>query len=384
MINSKKFMKGLLGASALTTLSAGTAFAQVTTPPNDFTPAGTSVSNTFTLDYSVGGVTQPPIDSSDPSDPNGPTLFTVDRLINLTVETQGDTNVAPGATNEDLVFSVLNTGNDTQGYALTVVEETGDDFDTDAPTSTTPLLVFIDDGDGVFEPGAGAGQDGVGVPYDPANPPQLGPDEALFVVVQQDIPTSVIDGQVADISLVADTLDAGTTTPTVGDADGNALEGAAENVLADGTSTANELANEGDDSATGTFIVAAADVEALKTVSIFSENGANCSTIPGTPTGGFGVPGSCVEYVITATNSGSQAATDITVNDILPPELEFSAAIFGGNFTGGSFASPALPAAGTDCTGGACVVNLTGATLPAPIAPATTSVGTVTIRAIVK
>jgi uncharacterized repeat protein (TIGR01451 family) len=239
------------------------------------------------------------------------------------------------------------------------------------------------DGNGVLD----AAERSAAVAYDPANPPQLAPDEVLFVIVEQDIPAAGTDGQRADITLVADTLDAGTTTPTVGDSDGNSLLGGAENVLADGTSTANENANEGDDSATGAYIIAAADVEAIKTVSIFSEDGSNCATIPGTPDAdAFGIPGSCVEYVITVTNEGSEAATDIVVNDVLPSELEFTAAIFGGDFTGGSFNSPTLPSAGVDCgaPAGSCVVNLTGATLPAPTGAATASTGTVTIRAIVK
>jgi len=52
-----QFMKGLLGASALTVLSAGSAFAQ----DNNFTQAGTEVVNTFNLTYDVGSVAQPPI-----------------------------------------------------------------------------------------------------------------------------------------------------------------------------------------------------------------------------------------------------------------------------------------------------------------------------------
>lgn len=372
-------LKGLLGATALTVFTAGSAHAQLT-------PAGTNVQNTFTLTYDVGGVTQPVIDTSDPSDPNGPTEFTVDRLIDLTVASQGDNTVAPGATDEELVFSVTNDGNDTQAYSLSVVEEGGDDIDTDDPAGATPVLVYyIDDGDGVYEPNAG---DGAPITYNPANPPELGPDDVLWVVVTQDIPTSAIDTNTADVTLVADTLEPSTSpnagTPVVGDGDGNTLTGAAENVLADGTGTANEVANAGDHSATGTYIVAAAEIAASKAVTIHSEDGTGCAVIPGSATGGYSIPGACVEYVITVENTGSSAATDIVINDVLADELDFAGAVFGGDFTGGSFASPALPAANTDCTGGACVINLTGASLPAPVAPAVSTTGTVTIRAFVK
>ncbi len=387
MTNTKTFLKALLGASALTVFATGTAQAQ-----NNFTPAGTSVSNTFTLDYNVGGVVQPQIDSSAT-----PTLFTVDRLVDLTVTSNGDATVAPGSTDEELVFSVSNEGNDTQAYALTLVEETAapDTIDTDdAASGTSNIVYYIDaggpgapglEGNGVFEPG---GVDGSPIPYDPANPPEIGPDEVLWVVVTQDIPTSATDGDQADITLVADTLEPASSpsagTPVTADGDGNSLTGAAENVLADGSGTGNEVANAGDHSATGSYVIASADIAGDKVVSVHSEDGSTCSTIPGSPSGGYGIPGACVEYVISVENSGSAAATDIVVNDVLPDELEFATAVFGGDFTGGSFASPALPAANTDCVSGACVINLTGATLPAPVLPATSTTGTVTIRAYVK
>ncbi|MDB2437955.1 hypothetical protein N9W89_04520 [Hellea sp.] len=372
-------LKGLLGATALTVFTAGSAHAQLT-------PAGTNVQNTFTLTYDVGGVEQPPIDTSDPDDPNGPTEFTVDRLIDLTVASNGDNTVAPGATDEELIFSVTNDGNDTQAYDLSIVEEGGDDFDTDDPASAAPVLVYyVDDGDGVYEPGAG---DGAAITYDPANPPELGPDEVLWVVITQDIPVGTPDAERADLTLVADTLEPSTSpnagTPVTADGDGNTLTGAAENVLADGSGTANEVANAGDHSATGAYIVAAANVNASKAVTIFSEDGTGCTSIPGSPTGGYSIPGACVEYVITVENTGSSSATDIVINDVLADELDFAGAVFGGDFTGGSFSSPALPAANTDCASGACVINLTGATLPAPVAPAASTTGTVTIRAFVK
>jgi len=378
MTNTKTLLKALLGATALTVFATGTAQAQ-----NNFTQAGTSVSNEFTLDYNVGGVPQPQIDNSAT-----PTVFTVDRLVDLTVVSLADNTVAPGATDEDLVFSVSNEGNDTQAYSLTFVEETAapDTIDTDAPTSGTPLVYYIDDGDGSFDPAL----DGPAVTYNPASPPELGPDDVLWVVVEQDIPTSATDGDQADISLVADTLEPASSpsagTPVTADGDGNALTGAAENVLADaaGTSSTGDVANDGAHSATGAYIIASADLAGDKVVTVHSEDGSTCAAFPGNATGGYGIPGACVEYVISAENTGSAAATNIVINDELPAELEFAAAVFGGDFTGGSFASPALPAANTDCAAGACVINLTGATLPAPTGGAASTTGTVTIRAYVK
>ena len=378
MTNTKVLLKALLGATALTVFTAGTAQAQ-----NNFTQAGTSVSNTFTLDYKVGGVDQPQIDSTAT-----PTLFTVDRLVDLTVTSNGDNTVAPGATDEELVFSVTNEGNDTQAYSLAIVEETAtpDTIDTDAPTGAVPELVYyIDDGNGTFEPGAA---DGAPVTYNPASPPELGPDDVLWVVVTQDIPTSGTDGDQADVSLVADTLEPASSpnagTPVTADGDGtNNLTGAAENVLADGSGTGNEVANAGDHSATGSYILVSADIDGEKVVSVYSEDGMGCATIPGAaPVGGYGIPGACVEYVISVENTGSAPATDVIVEDILPDELIFAAADFGGDFTGGSFTT--LPGPNTDCISGACIVDFTGVSLPAPSAGATSTTGTVTIRAFVK
>jgi len=380
MMTKNTLLKGLLGATALTVFTAGSAHAQLT-------PAGTNVQNTFTLTYDVGGVEQPPIDTSDPGDPNGPTEFTVDRLIDLTVTSLGDNTVAPGATDEELVFSVTNEGNDTQAYSLTLVEEGGDAIDTDDPAGATPVLVyyFDVDGDGAFDPAL----DGPGVTYDPANPPELAPDDVIFVVVTQDIPASAADGDTAEVSLVADTLEpAGAPnagTPVTADPDNtNSLTGAAENVLADGSGTGNEGDFGGDHSATGTYIVAAADITAVKTVDVFSQDGSGCTVIPGTaPTGTqYSIPGACVEYTITVENSGSSDATDIVLTDVLPPELLFAGADFAG-FTTGAFDTATLPSVNDDCAAAACSVTLTGATLPGAVAPAVTT-GTVTIRAFVK
>jgi len=367
MTKTKTMLKALLGATALSAFTAGAALA-------GGTAAGTDVQNTFTLDYQVGGVDQPTIDNTAT-----PTQFTVDRLVDLTVASNGDTTVAPGAQDQELVFSLTNDGNDTQAYDLTVIDETGDEFSA----AGTTVFYYVDDGDGVFEPG---GDDGAPIPYNGTSTGDVAPDETLFVVVEGDIPASAVDTDTDDLSLVADTLEPSTATnagaEVTPDTDGNTLTGAAENVLADASGTLNEAAGEGDHSASATFIVASADISGVKEVTVFAEDGSGCATIPGASSGGYAIPGACVEYTITVENVGGTAASDIIINDVLNDNLEFITASASG-FTGGGFSSPLLPSANTDCVGGVCEVNFAGGTLAAG-STATPTVGVITIRALVK
>ena len=356
------FYKGLLATAAITALSTGSAFAAGTA-------AGTNVQNTFTLDYEVNGTPQTQIDNV-----GNETEFTVDRLVDLTVASNGNTNVVPGAQDQELVFSLTNDGNDTHAYALTTaqgVDGTDDDFD---PANTTLFYVVDTNGNGIYEPGV----DAAPVAYNGTNTPDLAPDATLFVIVQGDIGAGQTDGETSQIALIADTLDAGTTNPTVADPDAvNALTGGAENVLADAAGT-DDVANQGDHSAQGTFLVASADVAATKTVTVFSQDGSDCANLGATPPSGeqYAIPGACVEYRISATNSGTVDATAVAVNDQLPINLTYVGSQVN-VFTGGTLTDPA---AGTDCgpTLGNCTVNLSGATL------ATGDTGVVIIRALIK
>ncbi len=371
-----KTTKVLLGATALTALSTGTAFAAGTA-------AGTTVENTFTLDYKVGGTDQPQIITCDTgcSTPGTSTKFTVDRLIDLTVVSNGDTTVAQGAQDQELVFSLTNTGNDTQDYILSLVNATtGDQFDA----TGLNITYYFDDGTAGFGAGDLAGTAHTYTPGSALNTESLAPDTIIWVVVDGDIPAALTDLDEADITLVADTAVDGTTgaaaTLVVADTGGNTLEGAAENVLADidsdGAGT-NDGANDGQYAATGTYIVADADMVATKAVTVISQDGSGCATIPGTPTGGLSIPGACVEYVITATNNGTTAAanaTDVDISDVLPPELEFVAATVT-TFLPGTLTTPV---SGTDCVGGACTVAVTAGALNFG------ETGTIVIRALLK
>lgn len=378
-MTTKNFMKSLIAAGAFSALSAGGAMAAGTA-------AETNVQNTFSLSYSVDGTPQPTIDTSDaPGGSDTPTEFTVDRKVDLTVTTNGNETVAPGETGAELTFTLTNTGNDTQAYDLSVINEAaGDDFNTTvAPTITYYVGNSATGTVQTYTPGTST----IDVPA----------DGQLFIVVSGNIPVApgVDDNDQADLSLVADTVEPGTagaaSDPVLPDDGTNNITGAAENVLADGTSTANEIANAGDDSATGSYIVASADLAAAKTVGIISEDGSGCGVAPVSyplaafPTTEHAIPGACVEYRIIVQNTGDDAdadASDLELVDVLPSGLTFVDA-FQNGFTGGIFSKPAsatvcdgAPAAGTACT-----VELTsvGAGTAAGLANSTT--GTIVIRA---
>ena len=90
-------------------------------------------------------------------------------------------------------------------------------------------------------------------------------------------------------------------------------------------------------------------------------------------------PGNEVLYRITVTSSSTSTveAQDIDLSDTLPDNVRFVSATMTG-FVGGAFGSPDLPDANTDCTGGACVIRYSGATLPID------TTGEIQVRALIK
>jgi uncharacterized repeat protein (TIGR01451 family) len=393
-----KFMKGLLGATALTVLSTGTAFAQ-----NNFTPAETPVSNTFTLDYNVGLVGQTQIENS-----GSPTVFVVDRLVNVTVaSTGGGDNLAPGTENAEVTFTVQNDGNDTHAYLLGLENEASPDFVLEAPTSTNVISYSGDeDGDGLI-----SAAEAVVKVYDPADDttwPVLAPDGNITVTVQQDIPTSANDGEEAEVYLYADTRDETDPSGTaiVGDTDTINTTSVAENVLADLNGPASDGANDGladgAHSATGVYNVETAEVTATKDVFVLSDGPSpalyDCAAIPGAytppapstdaPVGpvtnnGYNRPGACVEYFITVRNSGTADAVSIDLVDNLPNNLIFESMAVVGDLTGGTLSTIA-PNLECDGTASTCNATLTGATLAGTANPLTPTEGHFVIRATIK
>ena len=374
MTNTKILLKALLGATALTVFTTGTAQAQ-----NNFTPADTTVSNTFTLDYNVGGVPQPQIT------PPAPTDFVVDRLIDLTVADEFNATTVPDASDVEVVFSVTNNGNDEQGYALFFEEDPANPFDTETPASALPELAYYID-----TTGTAAYDDTIATTaYNELDPPELMPDEVLWVVVTQDIAADAVDGETSDVVLLAQTLVPNTpaddTANYIETSDSSNVIGTVQNVLIDEAGDdSTDAANDGAHSATASYIIASADVAGTKTVSTITDvlGSPNCALIPGPVPrdGGFNTPGACVEYVIEVTNDGSAPATDIEVGDLLPPYLTYIAADVSDLGTGFTLTEPS----NADCSvvPNPCQVTVTGGVLAA--GDTTQTSGRLIIRALIQ
>ena len=351
-------------------------FAAATAQAQTKTTAGTTVNNTFTLNYSVGGFSQPQIDNTAT-----PTAFTVDRLVDLTVTALDPSiNVVPNSSGNVARYRVTNLGNDNVAYQLS----TSNGATTYTPGSVT-ITYFVDlDNDGVLN-GAETLQT-----YTPGNSTvDIAPNQNIVVRVTSTVPPGATDGDFANIVLLADsrfpvTSVDPTCTPLscapganiVGDADGNSLTGAAENVLIDGAGVT-DAANAGDFSANALFTVVAPTLAATKSVVVLSSlpgSDAACSALTSPVAGNqYSVPGACVQYIISVDNTGAGDAANLNIADRLPAEVRFiRAELATSTGTGfvddpgvaGSGPSLAAPGAAEDCNGTSnCLVNLTDAIL---------------------
>jgi uncharacterized repeat protein (TIGR01451 family) len=94
---------------------------------------------------------------------------------------------------------------------------------------------------------------------------------------------------------------------------------------------------------------------AEKTVFVFSEDGSGCddfdATAPEEPALPAAIPGACIEYVITITNSGPVAATNVGLVDELPETVTADATLLSG------WTTP--PTEVLSCSAGVCTLTIT-------------------------
>ncbi len=251
------------------------------------TAAGTPVQNQATVSYSTGGGTV--------SDVSNRAEFVVQELINasLVVQHTGDVIVNSPDPEAPIKLVLTNTGNGDEAFSLTQTNVTGsDDFDV------TIGSFYVDDGDGVFEPGT---EDAL---YAGA---ELAPDASVTLWAVSAIPDSLADNATGDVvikALSATFQTAGQTNPQPGDF-----------VAGAGTSSTNAVAGTtgAQQQQTVTYRVSAIAVAITKAVTasrdLLGQGGSQY------------VPGAEVDYRITVSVTGTGTATDVSVSDPLPDEL---------------------------------------------------------------
>jgi hypothetical protein len=307
------------------------------------TLAGVTISNTATIDYSVGGVGQTGIESapagnSTPGVGNGtPTDFIVDNKVIVTVAevSDGAAPATPGQAapppvgTEVLLFTVTNSGNETQDYELVASNLAAAQTApftapvTDDSDVTAPFTMYIDsDSSGDYSAGDAAIPTSGGVYY----LDEMTPDETRNVLVVAAIPGTLVDGNVAVVSLVAITRDGNgaaamgaVTTNDDATADNPA---AIDVVFADAAGTDDATgARDGQHSDRDAFVMASAQISIQKTAATLWWNPAGT----GNPTvaNPKAIPGAYVQYTVVISNAAAAAAsaTLTTITDALAATL---------------------------------------------------------------
>jgi uncharacterized repeat protein (TIGR01451 family) len=282
--------------------------------------AGQSISNTASVDYEVGGVNQPDVDSNT-------TTFVVDRKITVTVTNinGGATNVAPGSSDQMIVFRVQNTSNSTLDFALSAANLAGDDY------QVSNFEIYV-------ESGANAG-------FDPTEDTatfidELAEDAMITVYVLADVPGSLTNGQDANITLTAtahqDTSGTGAYVATAGTLGAIAVEtntataddpNFIDTVFGDAAGTAaGDTQYDGEHSATGQYNVATATISVTKSSLVVTDpfnctvagDNSSCTTPP------KAIPGAIVEYCLDVNNASATTAADaIVLTDSIPTNTTF-------------------------------------------------------------
>ena len=274
------------------------------------TDEDTDVDNRATVAYSVGLVAQEVIESDDflsggnstPGVGNGgDTTFEVDRLIDFElVGPAGNTIVAPDETDAELAFLITNSGNDHQDFTFTVSNQ-GGTFNMNP--AQFEIWVDVDD-DGAFDP----------LIDNRSYVDDLVPDGVttarIFVLADADNPTPT-DGQTAIVELVAVAHygeDGATGNPGLVVDDHTLIpddSAVVQNVFGEGGALNYDNAEEGQ----GTYEAQAATLTVTKDSTVISDlfGSANPKA----------VPGSVVAYTVTIVNTGTVAADNVSISDLI-------------------------------------------------------------------
>lgn len=319
------------------------------------TVAGTDVDNTATISYSVGGIAQTDIGSSEAGNTSGagtPTTFVVDKKVdlNVTADSAASVDIIPGAT-ANHTFTLTNEGNDIEYFSLSSLNNTsGDDFDATGCTQTVTAVTGT-------QPAI------TGTHASPAinstlSPLRLAADGTATITLTCTAPGVQVNADEADVNLVATavTTAGGTTaiTDTVGADDPNAKD----TVRADAAGSATgDITTDAKHSAVRKYTVSSATLNVQKLSAVISDSN-------GVSANAKRIPGAVIEYTITVTNTAAEA-DHLKIADLIPSDLTYVA---GGTVNGAPVSACAITGDGivnatAPDSGVALACSLTGSTV---------------------
>jgi len=265
------------------------------------TDAGTDITNTATVDYTVGTVNQPDVNSNT-------VIFETDRRILVTVaESDGVyTDVTPGDDEQLLTFTVTNDTNGPLDFRLVAINDlTGateahggtDDFDP------SPFVVIVDsDNDDAYTSGV-----------DTADfLDEIAEGDTVTVWIVSTIPIGQLNDQTAGLTLTAVAAQAGGAGVLGGDwtQSGSETDSVVDTVFGDIAGDTGDIARDGKHSDDDAYRVRTATLAVTKT-----------STVVSDPYNGVSnpkrIPGAVIEYCVTVENTGDVAALDVALTDVL-------------------------------------------------------------------
>ncbi|HWN37546.1 MAG TPA: hypothetical protein VNP02_03545 [Gammaproteobacteria bacterium] len=250
------------------------------------TAAGTNITNTATVNYSLGG-TPTTITSNT-------TTLAVAELINVTIALQSPTvSVAAGGSNKALLFLVTNTGNGGEIFALAGDSVlVGDDFD---PTPAAPFIYFDTDSSGDLSP--------ADTPYVAGgNDPFIAADGSVAVLLVNNIPPGLPDGEYGRSELTA-TANTGTGAP------GTVMPGQGPGGVDAVIGTSGGVA-----AVFGQYLVGDILLSAVKSQAVLDPFG-----------GSQPIPGAAITYQIVVTAAGSGVALGAAFSDPIPASTTYVA-----------------------------------------------------------
>lgn len=264
------------------------------------TMAGTTITNTATVNFNVLGVVQ--------TAATGSTSFVVDRKIDLLVTKKYDVITGPSSTNPTLVYLVTNNSNTTIRFGLSTQVSSTAGY---TPTSVT---IWKDaDNSGTYTAGD--------VAYSDANTfGDVASGASVTVLVTATTPVGTANGLIAGISLVAQAWEPSfvSLTAITASVGANGIN-TVETVFADAAGSATAPADiqyDGKHSALAFFTVNASTVTVNKSSIVYAD---------GLGTGfpnAKAIPGATVEYTVVVKNAaGLATAQSVSLSDALPAGL---------------------------------------------------------------